>query len=861
LKLKKTEILSIAAILLLLFSLTIAIIPIAYAHDPPWEIDTWAYISVEPNPIGVNQPVFVTMWIDKVPPMATGPWGPRWQDFTVKITKPDGTSQTLGPYESDSVGGAWTQFTPSEIGTYQFDFTFPGQVIEDVNTTPYPGISYLIGTAYVNDTYLPSSASTTLTVQEEPIEIQYGAAPLPTEYWERPISSMNREWVSIAGNWLGLRSTAFGITGMYAHHTNYNPYTTAPETAHVIWTKPIAPGGQVGGELGPEDTELYYTGTAYEAKFGAIIINGILYYTEVTGAGNNPRTLKAVNMRTGEEIWSSQMRSPYHNLKVGMVYNFKTGDQYGGIPYIFTSNIDQLGFYTNIYEPPVWSMYNAMDGSWILDIANVSANVLTTGPNGELLSYNAGGGMLSLFNMSKCIQENGWDQLFRIYTPLEIWRPPYNVTIDWNLGYEWSVAMAGPGAINTVAEGVIQTGFDEGGAFGVPGGAQTGWRVDTGYDADTGALLWGPINRTLVPFTALVTRGCAGEGIYTEYNRNEFTYTAYSLTTGQKLWTTEPEDSPWGYYDYAKGIVMGYGRAYSFGFGGGVYAYDVDTGERLWKFDPGEAGLDTPYGIWPLGTWGDHYVLADGKLYVRGGHDYTPPVWKGGKIYCIDVETGEEIWSSLSFDIVGSPAIADGTLIWVNGYDNQIYAYDKGPTKTTVEANPGSVTEGRSIIITGMVTDVSPGTRSNLLLSRFPNGVPAVSDESQSGFMEYLYQQQQMPIDATGVEVTIDVIDANGNFRNIGTATSDASGFYSLEWMPNIYGKYTVIATFEGSEAYYASYAETAFVVDQAGPTPTPVPTHLPEDVMGTYTLGIGIAILAAVIIIGVLILWKVGKK
>ncbi len=87
-----------------------------------------------------------------------------------------------------------------------------------------------------------------------------------------------------------------------------------------------------------------------------------------------------------------------------------------------------------------------------------------------------------------------------------------------------------------------------------------------------------------------------------------------------------------------------------------------------------------------MATWylGNHHILADGKLYVRSGHDYTPPVWKGAQLYCIDAETGDEIWSSLSFDIVGSPALHDGYMIWMNGYDNQIYCYNKGPSATTV---------------------------------------------------------------------------------------------------------------------------------------------------------------------------------
>jgi len=829
--------------------------PIVNAHDPPWTLDTWAYIVAQPNPIGVSQPVFVTMWIDKVPPGANGPWGPRWHGMAVKITKPDGTIQNIGPFDSDSVGGAWTQFTPDQIGTYTLDFTFPGQTVENENPTPYS--AQPTGAAFINDTYRPSSASTTLTVQEEPIGRTYGDAPLPTGYWERPINSMNRDWAPIAGNWLGLDSTSFGFTGMYSHQGNFMPYSTAPNTAHVVWTRPIAFGGQIGGEFGTEDLQLYATGTAYEAKFGAVIINGILYYTEYPGASTNPGELKAVNMRNGEEIWSRQQKSDYHTLKCGMVYNFITGDQYGGHAYLFTANTDTPGFIVNIYEPPVWSMYDAMTGEWILDIANQSAGTLITGENGEILSYSTSGGMLSLWNASRCIQEGSWDLFHAIYTPLETWRPPQGATIDWNGGIEWSVPVAAPGGVNCVTDGVIVTAFDEGGPFGVPGGAQTGWRVDTGYSADTGAVLWGPINRTLTPWVALALYSVSGEGIYTEFNRNDLTIIAYELQTGQKRWgPTLPEDNPWGYYDFTADIVIGYGKVYKFGLGGAVYCYDVETGDRLWKWDTGSAGLDTPYGIWPLGTWVSHHILADGKLYVRSGHDYTPPVWKGAKLYCIDAETGEEVWSSLSFDIVGSPALHDGYMLWMNGYDNQVYCYNKGPSATTITAPNLGIPQGTSMMISGMVTDESPGTKETLLTARFPNGVPAVSDESQSGWMEYLYQQQQFPADAIGVDVTLDVIDANGNFRNIGTATSDTSGFYSMEWMPDIPGKYTVIATFAGSEAYYASYAEAAFVVDQA-PEPTAPPEATPAPMTDTYVVGTGIAVIAAIAVAVLLILRK----
>jgi hypothetical protein len=285
-----------------------------------------------------------------------------------------------------------------------------------------------------------------------------------------------------------------------------------------------------------------------------------------------------------------------------------------------------------------------------------------------------------------------------------------------------------------------------------------------------------------------------------------------------------------------------------------VYAYDIKTGAQKWGWYAGNAGVDTPYGTWPLGTWWCLHVLADGKLYVRSGHDYTPPVFEGAKLYCINATTGEEIWSSLSFNIVGSPACADGVMVWFNGYDNQVYAYGKGQSATTVEAPMTAVTAGDAVVIRGTVTDQSPG---ETCLGIPAAGTPAIADASMSAWMEYLYQQQPMPTNAIGVPVTIDAVDPNNNFIHIGTATSDISGLYSYAWTtPDVPGKYTIIATFEGSESYYASYKETAMVVAEAPAVmPTPTPLTLPP--YETYTIGAAIAVIIAIAIAVVLILRK----
>ena len=342
------------------------------------------------------------------------------------------------------------------------------------------------------------------------------------------------------------------------------------------------------------------------------------------------------------------------------------------------------------------------------------------------------------------------------------------------------------------------------------------------------------------------------------------TWTGYDLTTGRKLWgPTEPYNSSWGYFDNNAHGVIGYGNLYAWSINGEVYCYDVQTGEQKWSWNAGPSGVDSPYGVWPLGTWYMQHVLADGKLYVRAGHDYTPPVFKGAKLYCIDATSGEEIWSSLSFNIISVPACADGTMLWFNGYDNQIYAYDMGPTKTTVTAPDIAVSQDSSIIIRGTVTDESPGSKSTRLTALYPNGVPAMSDEDQSTWMEYLYQQQPKPEDATGVNVFIKIQDPNGDWHSA-TVTTDMNGVFSYMWSPNVVGEYHVTAMFEGTNSYYASEATTTFGVDVAQETSEPQEVDLSSLEEGQSNLTIYILVVLVIsvlaLIIAVILLLKSRK-
>jgi hypothetical protein len=125
--------------------------------------------------------------------------------------------------------------------------------------------------------------------------------------------------------------------------------------------------------------------------------------------------------------------------------------------------------------------------------------------------------------------------------------------------------------------------------------------------------------------------------------------------------------------------------------------------------------------------------------------------------------------------------------------------------------------------------------------------------------MEYAYMQQVRPENATGVDVTISVLDPNGNFYDVGTTTSNDMGFYKLSFTPAVPGEYSIYATFSGSESYYGSKAVNSVTVENA-PMATPAPTPTPAPMTDTYVMGFGIALIL-VVIIGFALLFLLLRK
>jgi hypothetical protein len=253
-------------------------------------------------------------------------------------------------------------------------------------------------------------------------------------------------------------------------------------------------------------------------------------------------------------------------------------------------------------------------------------------------------------------------------------------------------------------------------------------------------------------------------------------------------------------------------------------------------------------------------AIGNGVVYTSViEHTVNTPIYKGARVRAINGTDGTEIYTLSDYGSSWTQAIADGFTTFMNGYDNRIYSVGRGPSATTVTAPDIGVPLGKSVLVRGTVTDIAAGTAQDEQAARFPNGVPAVSDESMSDWMEYVYQQRPRPTNVTGVEVVVSVLDPNNNCYEVGRATSDATGFFHCSFTPPVPGEYTVYATFAGSNGYWPSQAETAVTVDPT-PAATPAPTPTPAPMTDTYVLGIGSAILIAVII-GFVVLILILRK
>jgi outer membrane protein assembly factor BamB len=829
---------------------------------PAYTFATTAYMSIAPNPIGVGQPVLFNIWCS--PGMDHMFYR---QGYEVTIQKPDGTTEVIGPmnsYLGDDT--AWFQYVPDTPGTWKAKFEAPGTYLPAGRYVDRPGVLTSANYTLWASVYY-AAASTDwqeFTVQADMVA-SWPPAPLPTDYWTRPISIENREWWTIAGwyPWCGVYYYPNGRT-LYPSNYRFTAYVQAPNTAHIVWERQGGIAGLIGGDAyqyslssGAGTPTIIYAGRCYQTVTKQIqtYVNGSLILWPTT-------VWECYDLRTGQVYWDIQgVDAPTDVLTTPPGVSTVAGAEASiGWSVSLVAITNPSG--TN---PGRLIMYNPYTGA-----ASTNVTCLPVGLSAARPGIVSPGGEYGsvLFNntYSYAIQNLGTsvpvDQRYRLIK-WNVAGTSSNFTsrilsnITWprsSLGavdYEAGVAIVGNWASPPGPEWCI------------------GYNIISA-DLNTGSVLYNiASNDTVQDSAQTLSSPVADRGKFAMAMQN-LHWDCWDARTGKLLWRSELTDYPWGNwwsystasYDFneSKGAIIG--LTYD-----GVYAFDWDNGHILWHFkDPAVPFEEFPYG--PFQSAGVR--IADGKIYAYNTeHSASQPLARGYKLYCINATTGELVWKIDSNMAPG--AVADGYLTASSGYTGSMYVIGRGRSAATVTASPKTIANGAAVLIEGTVMDMSPGDQgsisnptASLDSATKPGTVPCVSAASMETQMEYLYLQH--PIDGiwhnetiTGVPVILTAIGSDGSVIDIGTTTTNGyGGTFGMAWTPPKEDTYTIMASFNGDDSYGSSMATTAVTVGPAPATTPPVEIPTPVDnTMLLYGILVAVAIAIVLALIAILAIFR----
>ena len=179
---------------------------------------TYAISDAIPNPIGLGESTLLKVGISQAAPSAS--FG--WTGITITVVAPDGTTETLGPFTTDSTGSTYTTYTPDQVGTYNLTTNRPAANRSQSTFTDSERGKLSLPAQYC---WQATNQATGCNPRTNTIAIP--GHSLPTEYWSRPIDPQLREWYSISGNWVARPDNSLALY-----------QDDAPDTAHVLWAQP-----------------------------------------------------------------------------------------------------------------------------------------------------------------------------------------------------------------------------------------------------------------------------------------------------------------------------------------------------------------------------------------------------------------------------------------------------------------------------------------------------------------------------------------------------------------------------------------------------------------------------------------------
>jgi len=769
----------VSFVLLVMMLVSVTIVPFAMAKSP-----SYGFIAVVPQTAKVGDQVLITGW--------TSPLGLTEESrfktgYVVTLTKPDGNTVTKTIPQSYEDASFYTTHVVDMVGQWKAVLYWPGDDDFEASTSP----PYLFN------------------VTEEQTYTPIPPIPLPTGYWTRPVPSDIHGLDAYLASW--------PQSDYDGGNRRYNPYSKAPNTAHILWTTPAWPSGIIGGEFENRGGSDPY---AVGMTNGIPILHGKAYYTYLG-------LTQCIDMYTGEIEWQKEFDG---SLTFGYLPDFARIDS-GEI-------FDSRGIYPVIFVRP-----NGVSGR--VDIYNAATGQPHAG------TWIGGGSSVTDSRVGITRYHEGY-----VYYIANGYITKWDPTVpgaNLNVSSSFSSMQYTPKLTYRVQipEGVPAPSlFWE--DIGVSNGCTAAFNLTTGEVMYSGKNYFITADGTNVsrtePSSFWEGDNTVAWGIYTDCFQPDLRNYGFNITTGELAWYTEPREYPYGTFNsYSNGA--GDHKFYVLSYDGHVWAYEAETGKTAWKFYSGYAGTDKPFGTWPFWT---APASADGKVYASTGeHSQTNPRAKGDRLFAINDTDGTEIWSITG--MYGGKSIGDNKLLTVSGSTGLLYCFGKGPTAVTISTMQNFIPKGTGVLITGTVTDQSPAQK----------GAAVVSDDSMTAWMEYLHMMRPKPTNVTGVTVKLTATGPDGTTVDIGSTTSTVDGQYAFAWTPSDEGLYWIKASFEGTESYFSSEASTAINVGPAAASPTQtvsptdsVPTSSPSAVPGPESPAgteVYIAIAAVVIIAAVI--------
>ena len=870
--------------------------------------NSYIYLAVNSPSVGLNQELILLTWTADIPPYGTAPTqGERgWSNLQIIVTDPDGTNTTLPIERTDPTGAAYVVFMATEkTGTYTAQAFFPSQT---VNT----------GTGTQNVYSDAASPIATFQVQTQPVPTR-SDAPAPQDYWTRPISSNMHLYYTLTGNWIGGAANQWP-QGSANEGSSYFSYSPGPGSAHILWTKPYWVGGLMDNRYGTSGfAQYHYQGLA----FTAVVIDGKIHYQpRYTGA--SAQGWAAVDLYTGETLYENytdiaptfgqvyDYASPNQNGGFPYLYRPVT---YADLPDIVrlsnvtlnpdltltvnsgASNINKTSLASNSFGT-IWDIIDAHTLQHVTYIANVSTGGTPVyGMDGSILRYNVTNistqPYMTIWNTSAGTMVSGING-----TDAWQWRPSggggggsttpfwgaavaYNIVHDGNLmitGNFSIPSISGPSNALLNQTATLQAIREGQYAIFATSGRNDEHGVVPAFvlaidlsKGNEGKELWR--NTFTPPFAS--TESNASITLTGVYSIDKETATVvyqstrllqrwgFDAKTGTQLWNvTVPQADYYGFNTNRYGNTL-----LSSGYGGVLIAIDLRTG-YMWNFTASNEYLgDSVFGTYPMNVGAVSY---DGRIYIGTGRHSPGPVLESGNVLqCINASNGVRLWNFPVYGVMmpsgnaGSNfVLADGRLIALNAYDNQLYCFGRGPSATTVSPPQGSLLLGGKVTLTGTVTDQTTSGRRNTndKLDFSLKGTPAISDADQTAWMQHLYQQAPAPLNATGVPVSFAAIDPNNNYITLGETISDASGNYAFTFEPAIPGTYQIYAAFAGSEAYGPSSSTTYLTVGETN-SPTQNPNQPSGSAADAYILPAFIGIIIAIVLSLIAIVLLLRKR